>query len=46
MSDGQKIKIKSDFGKYNINNNDTIFQRMYPSIIGSTKLIAITLIFH
>ncbi len=27
MVDGQKIKIKSDFGKYNINNNDTIFSK-------------------
>ena len=27
MIDGQKIKIKSDFGKYNIDNNDTIFSK-------------------
>ena len=25
MFDGEKIKIKSDYGKYNIDNNDTIF---------------------
>tara|TARA_B100000242_G_scaffold26245_1_gene15977 strand:+ start:169 stop:759 length:591 start_codon:yes stop_codon:yes gene_type:complete len=27
MFDGEKIKIKSDYGKYNIDNNDTIFSK-------------------
>ena len=27
MVDGQTIKIKSDYGKYNIDNNDTIFSK-------------------
>ena len=27
MVDGQKIIIRSDFGKYNIDNNDTIFSK-------------------
>ena len=27
MFDGEKIIIKSDFGKYNIDNNDTIFSK-------------------
>lgn len=27
LSDNRKIKIKSDFGKYMINNNDTIFNK-------------------
>ena len=27
MLDGEKIKIKSDYGKYNIDNNDTIFSK-------------------
>jgi len=27
MVDSSKIKIKSDFGKYNVNNYDTIFSK-------------------
>ena len=27
MIDSSKIKIKSDFGKYNVNNYDTIFSK-------------------
>ena len=46
MVDGQKIIIRSDFGKYNIDNNDTIFSKNVSITYKSNEIKSDYLDFH